>query len=132
MQLLKQEKAFTLVSVLTWVGAMALLLTSMVSAAQISLAVGTRYLAQTACYALTKSVANMILQQLATGDTIASTTQVFHGVPVQIDAEQEQSGVLDVKIQAVEGNVTNTISFTYDTIAHRLRNWQDNSPGIVE
>lgn len=125
------ERGFTLISILSWVIVMAILLSSMVYAAKLNLDISQREDADVDCYAVVRGVSQTVLNAMQAAQPVTPRTLDLNGVQIneQIVADTR---LIRVKVEGTTGKVTDTISFTYDTIAHRLRAWQDNGPGFVE
>ncbi|MFB5191124.1 hypothetical protein [Alicyclobacillus fastidiosus] len=121
-----------LISVLSFVLTMSVLLSSLVLSCRIVWSIRDRERTFEHCAAYATGVARTLLQDLQEGHVIKSSqTLQFDQAQVAITAA-DHNGLTLVKVEVEIRDVSDTIGFTYDTIAHRLRAWQDNGPGIVE
>ncbi|GMA60596.1 hypothetical protein NZD89_13330 [Alicyclobacillus fastidiosus] len=121
-----------LISVLSIVLTMSVLLSSLVLSCRIVWNIRDRERTFEHCAAYATGVARTMLQALQEGNVLQSSqTSQFDQAQVKISAANH-SGLTLVKVEVEIGDVSDTIGFTYDTIAHRLRAWQDNGPGIAE
>ncbi|EPZ48976.1 hypothetical protein [Alicyclobacillus acidoterrestris] len=129
---MRAQKGVALVSVLSIVLVLAVLLSTLVGVSHAVWAMGDRERQFAHCSACATGVAQSMLKVLEAGEGLQAATSLQFD-PVTVDTRTTvEDGLTLVKVEAKIGDVTDTISFTYDTIAHRLRAWQDNGPGIVE
>ncbi|WAH38984.1 hypothetical protein [Alicyclobacillus dauci] len=127
----QMQEGSVLLSVLSYVLVISILLSSMVYACQLFLVADNRQLQSVQSYAVARSIALTVLKRVQAGqamqDQVLNVTDST--VHIQTVSSADQTSV---KVEAQLGDVTDTVSFIYDTIAHRIRVWQDNGPGVVE
>lgn len=130
--LFTEQQGYTLVVILLWLMVIVTLLTGMVYAAELSLDFSQREVVSGKCYAMSKEIAESIVDGLATQhQPLPNVQESLAGMEVHVQAV-EKSGAYTVSVETVSINVADTITFTYDTISHRILTWQDNGPGLVE
>lgn len=124
------EDGAVLVYVLMVCIAIVVLLSGMVAASAYALTISRQRIDYTKCYAVTSSVSRSILASLERGNQVASKQLRLVGYDVVVSTSNAANQTT-VFVSTSTGVSSDTISFTYDTISHRLIAWQDNGPGRV-
>lgn len=129
--MLSNERGFALIYVLSIVAALTILLSALVYACKVSVIIERQSLDHEQCYVVSRAVAGNIVRGLAAGKSVTAQSLTLAGLHVTI--ELTSTGTMrDVKVESKSITASDTISFSYDTISHRLDAWQDNGPGISE
>lgn len=127
----RHESGFSLIYVLSVVVALSVLFSALVYVCRVHVTIARRALNFEQCYVVSRAVAGAVVDGLVLGKSVVSQTRMVDGLQVTIVA-QASGSVQTVQIESISSETSDTISFAYDTISHRLDAWQDNGPGISE
>lgn len=126
------ESGAVLVYVLTIVIALSVLLSALVYTGRIAWMSQARQLQFVQCNVVGRSIALTVLQALQAGQKLPSAESwTIAGDHVTMECMVDGRNV-STQIEIVNGAVSDTISFVYDTIARTTRAWQDNGPELTE
>lgn len=120
-----------LIYVLFVVMALSILCSTLVYVAQLALDTSKRSLLEQACSAVARGITKTIVGGYANGAKPTAKSWTLQGITVTVGSNWTGNNTDAVEVEAVEGDVSDTISFTYDTIAHKVSRWQDNGPGMT-
>lgn len=122
---------FSLVFAMTWIVICCTLISTLVYVARITLEMRIRQSEYLQAYVINNAAINRIRNSstLSTNPCGSIRVTSVDGMTIACTSSVSRAAT-DVKVEVVDGSVKDTISFTYDTIAHRLTWWQDNGPGF--
>ncbi|WP_067617592.1 hypothetical protein [Alicyclobacillus acidiphilus] len=120
-----------MIYVMLIVVAVAALCTVLVYVARLSFITSERSMSYQKCSSVARSVAKTIVEGYASGASPTVQSWSWDGYDLAVGSSINAKGLDAVQVQAQLGDVSDTISFTYDTIAHKVSAWQDNGPGMT-
>lgn len=124
------KAGFALVAALTWLIIGCTLVSAMVYVSRMNLETRVRQRAFVHAYAIAYGTAKDLEKSIASNQSPSfAPPATIEGMQVRYQ-QKVGSTSTSVKVEVYNSWVQDTISFTYDTIAHRLTLWQDNGPGF--